>query len=211
MLGKLRVHNINISAMRRILMLVITTLTMNAFGQIDNLNAKVVFNPNKLEKSGEDTIPQISYVSPNVSGRFPAYYINRKYVGGIILKTLNPQLIDSVNVVKRDIEIDGKKYYGQIYIRLKTNYHPKLISLADLKLKYINLTNTPSIFMIDNEIINGDYSKCIVDENYILKIIVEKIDHKEENLQVNMIRLLTKTEENIKKSKQIWLRGTKKK
>lgn len=52
-------------------------------------------------------------------------------------------------------------------------------------------------------------ANIIVDENYILKIIIEKIDNKEENLQVNIIRLLTKTEENIKKSKQIWIRGTK--
>jgi len=181
---------------------------MNAFGQIDNLNAKVVFNPNKFEKIGEDTIPQISYASPNVSDRIPAYYINRKYINGIILKTLNPQLIDSINVVKRDTEIDGKKYYGQIYIQLKKDYYPKLITLTDLKLKFTKPTSTPSIFMLDNEIISGDYSKYIVDENYILKIIIEKIDNKEENLQVNIIRLLTKTEENIKKSKQIWIRGT---
>jgi len=62
--------------------------------------------------------------------------------------------------------------------------------------------------MIDNEIISGEYNKYIVDEKYILKIIVEKIENKEENLQVNIVRLLTKTEENIKKSKQIWIRGT---
>jgi len=196
--------------MRRILILVITTLTMNVFGQIDGLNAKIVFNQNKFEKIGEDTIPQISYVNTNVSNRNPAYYINGKYISGTIIKTINLQLIDSIKVVRRDVEIDGKNYYGQIYIQLKKNYNPKLISLADLKLKYTNLTNTSSIFMIDNEIINGDYSKYIVDENYILKIIVEMIDNKEENLQVNIIRLLTKTEENIKKSKQIWIRGTEK-
>lgn len=194
--------------MRRILIVVITTLTMNVFGQIDGLNAKVEFNPNQLEKIGEDTIPQISYVTINNSDRNPAYYINGKYMSETILKTITPQLIDSIKVVNGVIELDGKNYYGQIYIQLKKNYNPKLISLTDLKLKYTNLTNTSSIFMIDNEIINGDYSKCIVDENYILKIIVEKIDNKEENLQVNIIRLLTKTEENIKKSKQIWIRGT---
>jgi len=194
--------------MRQILILVITALTINAFGQIENLNAKIVNNSNQFAKIENDTILQVSYVNSNVSDKKPACYINGKYINETILKTINPQLIDSINVVKRDVDIDGKSYYGQIYIQLKKNYNPKLISLADLKLKYTNLTNTSSIFMLDNEIISGDYSKYILDENYILKIIIEKIDNKEDNLQVNIIRLLTKTEENIKKSKQIWIRGT---
>lgn len=194
--------------MRQILLLIFTTLTINAIGQIKNLNAKVVTNSNQFEKIANDSILHVSYVNSNVSGKKTACYINGKYINETILKTINPQFIDSINVVKREVDIDGKSYYGQIYIKLKKNYNPKLISLADLKLKYTNLTNTSSIFMLDNEIISGDYSKYIVDENYILKIIIEKIDNKEENLQVNIIRLLTKTEENIKKSKQIWIRGT---
>ena len=193
--------------MRQILLLVITTLTINAFGQIENLKAKIVNNSNQFEKIGNDTILQVSYVNHSDSDRKPAYYINGKYMNATILKTINPQLIDSINVVKHDVEIDGKNYSGQIHIQLKKDYNPKIISLADLKLKYTNVKNAASIFMIDNEIISGDYSKYIVDENYILNITVEKIDHKKENLQVNIIRLLTKTEANIKKSKQIWLRG----
>lgn len=194
--------------MRRILVLVITSLTINAFGQTDDLKTKIVYNSNKIEKTANDTIPQVSYINPNDSDRKPAFYINGNYINGIILETISPQLINSVNVVRRDIEIDGKKYYGQIYIQLKKDYNPKLISLTDLKLKYTTLPNISSIFMIDNEIADGDYGKCIVDEKYILKIIVEKIVNKEEDLEVNIIRLLTKTEENIKKSKQIWIRGT---
>jgi hypothetical protein len=194
--------------MRQIFILAITTLTMNAFLQIDVPNAKIVFNSDKSEKIGKDTILQVSYVNPDVSEKKPAYYINGKLIGETILGAINPQLIDSMNVVKRDVEVDGKKYYGQIYIQLKKDYHPRLISLTEIKLKLTKPINAPSIFIIDNKIISGDYSKHIVDENYILRIIVEKIENKEENLQVNMIRLLTKTEENIKNSKQIWIRGT---
>ncbi len=182
------------------------TLTMNAFGQMDDLNAKVLFNPNKFEETTNDTIPQVSYINPNGEGKKPALYINRKYTGETFLKTINPLHIDSINVVKRDVEIEGKKYYGQIFVQLKKDYHPKLISLTDLKLKFTNPVNTPSIFMIDNELISGDYSKYVVDENYILKIIVEKVDNREENMQVNMIRILTRTKENIENSKHIGIR-----
>lgn len=194
--------------MRQILILAITTLTMNAYSQNNDLNAKIVFNPNKCEKIGNDTILQVSYVNPDVSEKISAYYINGKLIGETILSAINPLLIENINVVKRDVEVDGKKYYGQIYIQLKKDYHPRLISLKDIKLKLTKPTNAPSIFIIDSKIISGDYSKCIVDENHILRIIVEKIENKEENLQVNVIRLLTKTEENIKNSKQILLRGT---
>lgn len=145
--------------MRQILILVITALTINAFGQIESLNAKIVNNSNQFAKIVNDSILQVSYVNSNVSDKKPACYINGKYINETILKTINPQLIDSINVVNRNVDIDGKSYYGQIYIQLKKNYNPKLISLADLKLKYTNLTNTSSIFMLDNEIISGDYRK----------------------------------------------------
>lgn len=193
--------------MRRIIIVVFTALSINAFGQTDNLKTKIVADSNKLEYAGNDTIPQVSFVNQNSTERNPAYYINGKYVNGTIIKTINPRLIDSIRVEKQDVEIGGKKYYGQIYIRLKEGYQPKAISLTDLKLKYTNLANAPSIFMIDDEIISGDYSEYIVDEKYILKIMVEKVVDKEANLQVNMVRLLTKSEENIKKSKEIRIRG----
>jgi hypothetical protein len=194
--------------MKQILIFVITALAMNAFGQIDGLNNKVSPHPEKFEKKGNDSILQVWYVNADDSVRKPIYYINGKLISHIILKTINPQFIYKINVVKRDTVIDAKNYYGEIYIQLKKDYKPKFISLADLKLKYTRQANASSIFMIDDEIITGDYRKYIVDENYILKIIVERIDNNEENLQVNVIRLLTKTEENIKKSKQIWIRGT---
>jgi hypothetical protein len=61
--------------------------------------------------------------------------------------------------------------------------------------------------MIDNEIINGDYDKCLVDENYLLRISIEKIENRKEKLHFNLIQILTKTEENIRKSKEIRIRG----
>lgn len=54
---------------------------------------------------------------------------------------------------------------------------------------------------------NADYNNFIVDENYILKIIVEPFENKNEKLNVTFVNLLTKSEEYIKKSKEIILRG----
>lgn len=76
-----------------------------------------------------------------------------------------------------------------------------------MKLKYTNIKDNSTIFKIDDELINADYENNLVDENYILKIIVEKFENKNEKLNINFINLITKSEENIKKSKEIIIRG----
>ena len=113
-----------------------------------------------------------------------------------------------MNVESHEIEVEGKKYFGRIDIQTKKDYHPKLISLTDLKSKYTNLNNAPCLFLIDNEFVSGDYNKCVVDEKFILQISIEKIKLAEENLQVNVVRLLSRTEANVRKSNEIMIRGT---
>ena len=54
---------------------------------------------------------------------------------------------------------------------------------------------------------NVDYDKYLVDENYILSIVVEKFENQNEKLNLNFIKLVTKSEENMKKSKEIRIRG----
>ena len=64
------------------------------------------------------------------------------------------------------------------------------------------------IFTIDGTIINSDYDKYLVDENYLLQIIVDKIFIAKEIIDLGLIKLLTKSQENIRKSKEIRIRGT---
>lgn len=99
------------------------------------------------------------------------------------------------------------QYYGQIYIKTKSEYNLKLITLTSLKEKYTNLENQPVVFMIDGNIVNGDYDKFVVDENYILQIIIDNIKNEKENIDLKIVKLLTKSEENIKKSNEIRIRG----
>jgi hypothetical protein len=193
--------------MKRIILMAIAFLTIQAYGQLSG-KAEPLQNSKKVENTVNDTIPLISYVSQTENDRKPAFYLNGKFVSDAMMKTINSNQIDNLNVDGHEIVVEGKKYGGRIYFQMKKGYHPKLISLADLKLKYTNLTNAPCLFMIDNEFVSGDYNKCLVDEKFILQISVEKINHAEENLQLNVIRLLTRTEANVKKSNEIMIRGT---
>ena len=153
-----------------------------------------------------DTIPQVIYAN---SGDYaePAYFINGKLVSKSILTTLNPSIIDNISVLDGNIKIDNISYHGQILIKTKDNYNPNIISLNELEKKYTKLKTEPAIFIIDGNIVNSNYDKYLVDQNNLLQIIVTKIDNTNQNINVSVINLLTKTKDNIKKSQQIYIKG----
>ena len=181
--------------MKTLLILMFAILSTSTFGQ--------TISNKELEK---DTSLNVVYANKESSINKPAYFLNGKLVSEILVATLNPNQIESINVGK-GIQIDNIQYSGQIHIKTKSSYAPKLISLTDLKEKYTNLKNKSVVFMIDGSIINSDYDKCMVDENYLLTIIVDKFENTQEKIDLGLIKLLTRSDENIKKSKEIRIRG----
>ena len=194
--------------MRLILIFIISTITLSANGQVNTL--KPIF-----ERKGGiitsnpiiDTIPLVKYVNTENKALQPAIYINGEFSNAIRIKTVDPMLIDSIHVEKKEIEIENKRYYGQIFFKMKKEYSPQLISLTNLAMKYTNLKNGLTIFMLDNDIIQEDYDQCLVDEKYILQIIVNTVEMGKEKTIVNVVRLMTKSKENIEKSREIRIRG----
>jgi hypothetical protein len=193
--------------MKKILFSTIILLSINSFGQKLIGKAQGLRITKQEIISENDTIINVVYKNEIEYIKKPAYFINGRLINEGILRTINPNEIATVNVEKKNIEIENVKYHEQLYIVTKSAYKPKLISLNNLKTKYTNLKTETTIFKIDNVIVNADYNNFIVDENYILKIIVEPFENKNEKLNVNFVNLLTKSEENIKKSKEIILRG----
>lgn len=196
--------------MKPILILIISILILSANGQTESTPLQASVSLDSLSRYNQalaDSIPLVVYHETENNGRQPAVYINGELSNLTIVRTLDPNLIDSVYVENKEIEIEGKKYYGQVFIAMKKEYSPKLISLADLRLKYTNPSNRPAIFMIDNEIFKGDYENYMVDEKSILNVIVDTVEDEEGQLNVDVVRLLTKTKENIEKSREIIIRG----
>jgi len=182
--------------MKTLLILTFAFWSTSTFGQTPSNK--------ELEK---DTSLKVVYANKESNTNKPAYFLNGQFVSEILLKTLNPNQIESINIGK-GIQIDNIRYSGQIHIKTKSSYAPKLISLTDLKEKYTNLKNKSVVFMIDGSIITSDYDRCMVDENYLLTIIVDKIENTQEKIDLGLIKLLTRSDENIKKSKEIRIRGT---
>jgi hypothetical protein len=193
--------------MRKAFFIVSILLSINSFGQIKTEKVNGLKITNQLTVFDNDTIIKVIYKNEIKNDKKPAYFINGKLANESILRSINPNEIETVNVEKENIEIENVKYYGKLYIVTKSTYKPKFISLNNLKLKYTNIKDNSTIFKIDDELINADYENNLVDENYILKIIVEKFENKNEKLNINFINLITKSEENIKKSKEIIIRG----
>jgi hypothetical protein len=182
--------------MKTLLILTFAVWSTSTFGQTPSNK--------ELEK---DTSIKVVYANKESNINKPAYFLNGKFVSETLLGTLDPNQIDSINV-KGNIQIDNIRYSGQIHIKTKSSYAPKLISLTDLKEKYTNLKNKSVVFMIDGIIINDDYDTYMVDESYLLTIIVDKIENTQEKIDLGLIKLLTRSDENIKKSKEIRMRGT---
>ena len=109
--------------------------------------------------------------------------------------------MDNIEVVA-----EGKKYPVRAHIFMKSDYTPANISLSALRAKHA-LPGSPSIFYINENLVKGDYDNFLVDENHILKIEVQKLDDAKENLHVNVIRVLTKTKDNLSKAYPIYIRG----
>ena len=193
--------------MKKIVFIITLITAINSFGQINTEKGNGLKIINQVTVSENDTIIQVYFKNQLENNIKPAYFVNDKLVDESVLKTLNLNEIDNVKVEKDDIEIDNVKYYGKILVETKSTYSPNFISLNNLKTKYTNIKENKIIFKIDNEIVNANYDNFIVDEKYILKIVVENYENKEEKLKVCFINLITKSEENIKKSKEILLRG----
>jgi len=86
---------------------------------------------------------------------------------------------------------------------MKSDYTPKFITLKKLLDTYLKLDRDPIVFQINDTIINANYKTYIVDENYILKMTSRKIKTSKRHTEINLIELITKTPENIKKANTI--------
>jgi hypothetical protein len=198
-------HFLNKPNMKSILLLLFSLLGIQAISQIIESNS--IAEVNKYSQLN-DSLPRVINKNNPLAHKNAAWFVNNQFVGESGIKALNPDLIATVNVEKKNVEIDNITYDGKVTITMKEGFLTRFISLNDLKSKYTNLKAAPVLFMIENDVIQGDYSKCMVDENYVLQIIVEKIAIKSEKMEFYLIKLLTRTPENIRKSKEIRIRGT---
>ena len=163
-------------------LIVFLLLSVNVFGQT----------------SGDSTVKNagVKVVQKEKKATDLICYLNGELMHSSLLKTLNPDFVADVDVLER-----------RIYIKTKADYKPQIISLNNLRKKYLSQQPKPALFMIDDQMVDGNYESILVDENALLSIVTENFVNTEEGLDLILIKLLTKSKENIKKSKEIMIRG----
>lgn len=189
--------------MKPLLFLLLSVFTTQLYGQTARPTSSS--GENKYAALN-DSLPQVIYKNLQDNQSSPAWFVDGKEVGETAMKILDPEQIASINVSKKE-ETMGKIFpHGKVSIRMKEGYRPRFISLNALKSKYTNIKDSPVLFMMENDIVRGDYDRNMVDECHLLQIIVDKVEVKSGNLDFYLVRLLTRTPENIKKSKEIRIR-----
>ena len=149
-----------------------------------------------------DTIKVFRTNNTDIKNGPVAYFINGTFMRTFPL--INPEIISNVNIVKEDFVDNGKTYHGKVLITTKPDVKFNFISLDALKEKYTNLSNTSAVFMVDGKIIKSG-AQYVLNEFDVLSIEIDDIDYQDKNIP--LLKILSKTEENIRKSKEIRIRG----
>jgi hypothetical protein len=187
------------------LTIIIAFLSVTTFGQ---LTGKVTGLNSTKTDTIKDTVIKVIYKNNIISRnpQPPAIFFNGKLIDYSLMSTINPESIGTMNVVKKDTIIDSVKYYGRIMIQGKTTNNHNYISLNEFKLKYVSPSENVPVFQIDENIVVDDYDTYLIDEKYILKVIVTTVENSKQKIKFDFINLLTKSAKNIEESNQIIIR-----
>lgn len=203
--------------MDKTLILAFVLLTLNLNGQIkvDSLNGGGISESLSGIKIGKrtiyttsDTIPVVVNLKDSKATSNILWYLNGQVVEEQVLNTIDSKRIEEMNVEKRSVELNGRHYEGIIYVTTMESYNPRLITLNELKTKYLDVINElPTLFLIDGAVINEDYDTYLVDEKYILKIDYQIVNNSKENLNTVVVTLIMRTKQNLDEANTIRIKG----
>lgn len=120
-----------------------------------------------------------------------------------ILRTIDMKKIESFEIKKENYVNNGVEFFGKILIKTDSSYNPKFMTLKAFSEKHIKLNTNPVLFQIDEYFVNASFDAYFIDENYILKIIIDTIKTTDKSIEINLVKLITRTPKNIEKANQI--------
>ena len=127
------------------------------------------------------------------------------------MEYIDPNDIESINVIKKNTTINGVLYYGQIYVTSKNPKKYDFISLDQVRSEFTKIKSNDVIYMINGTLIKNNIENLKLDRNYILSVEVTNSDAfynlRKSNIQFDIINILGKTKENLDNKNKILLRG----
>ncbi|MDA9773919.1 hypothetical protein N9B82_03090 [Saprospiraceae bacterium] len=193
--------------MRLLTIITFVLYSLSISAQISDKPLAGVKIADKKKFSMEGDIPVVVHLSAERKKIETRFILNGELVASQTLETLNPDFIESIRVEKDKNSIDN--YNGTIFITTKNAYQPKLITVQELLNTYLNDLNRSDkkLVFLNNKVIHEDLKTYMVDERYILKIEVEKKLDTAQDIDLYIINLVPRTQDNVDKANTIILRG----
>ncbi|MBQ4819484.1 hypothetical protein [Aquimarina sp. MMG016] len=161
-------------------------------------------------------IPFIQYGQSNRKSLIPdhnrkaAFFLDSTLVQKQTINDIDPESIESLNVVKKEFVIENEVFYGEIYIKSKPQRNYKMLTIKEIKDKYISEnTLKKGVLLVNGFPITKNIGEYMIDEDYILDVEVmqsnELLDFEKEN-GFYIIMITTKTKENLEEKKKVYIR-----
>ncbi|MFV8345470.1 hypothetical protein [Flavobacterium sp. ZB4P13] len=151
------------------------------------------------------------FFGQNNKAEEPAMFIDSKLVSTNSMEYIDPNEIESVNVIKKDTTINGAVYHGQIYITSKNPKKYDFISLEQIKSEFTKIKSNDVIYMVNGALIKNNIETFKVDRNYILEVEVTNSETfynlRKSDIKFDIINILGKTKENLENKNKILIRG----
>jgi len=204
--------------MKHLILVIFVCFTLITLGQVQNekvqVQERIVAKRNPPFTLNDTTI-DVVYQNIKTEDKTIACFLDRVLIDNNSLPWINPNAIKDVKIVKRDTVINGLKYSNQMQVKTHDSIRVNLMSLSEIKRKYTRASSNKCIFILNNRlgtrediITNNQETK--IDKNYIFRIKVDQLNfpgiNPQKPLNVDVIRILFRTKENIEEANKIWIR-----
>jgi len=142
--------------------------------------------------------PQVIRLKSTNDDIQPAFFLNGEMIDRNVITHIDPELIESIEVKKDSITMSDISSNGAVYITSKSDYIPSLISLNQIREKYVEIEDRPTVFFIDGDTVGGNFDDKILDEKNILKIEYERLQRKGE-YDLNVVKIFTRSKNKTDK------------
>ncbi len=143
-----------------------------------------------------------------------AIFLDLKVVSKNTVEYIDPNDIESVNIIKNDTLIDNVLYQGQLFISLKKSKKYDFLTLKQIKSEFTKIKSNKGIYVVNGAFIKNNIETFKLDRNYILEVEVTNSEAfynlRKSDTKFDIINILGKTKENLEKSTQVILRGQEK-
>jgi hypothetical protein len=160
----------------------------------------------KIDITGSVEIVYESSRKSKTAGNQPFYYVDGEL--------WSPRAVGAIELENiKDLKVNqNANGNGEVRIILKDpSKVADLVFLSKEIEKYLGKLDMPTIYMMDEEFIKDDLTAYKIKQNNILRIEVMTSDDiaslKQLRLKLRVVKIFTKSQKNLDKTKQIYIRG----